>query len=173
MTTISRPVRALQLGDVISGGDYPRCAVLATVTTDENHVVLTLGLVGPLSQPDLPRAVNVRWHADAAVQVERPDLTPAQGVADQLLAVARSHEAWLEDWRKEKGYTYEHTNVCPVAELVALRALLEPLGPPPPPPTPEEIVKVLASVVNKCAGADQAAAELLARAKASGAWPSA
>ena len=168
MATIPTPVRSLDLGDVIVSPDQPPSVVLATVAPDPAHVVLTLGLLGPLSQPDLPRAISVQWHADATVQVDRPDLTPAQAVADQLLDAARAHAARLEDWRREKGYSYQHTNVRPVAELVALNALLEPLGPPPPPPTVGEIVKALADVVNKRTGADQAAAELLDRARRAG-----
>jgi hypothetical protein len=170
MANVLTPVRALQLGDVILSDDQPPCAVLSAVATDPGHVVLTLGMIGPLPQPDLPRAINVRWCADAKVHVQRLDLTPAQAVADQLLAAARAHADMLEALRKEKGLTYEHTNVGYVAELVALNALLEPLGPPPPPPSVEEIVKALADVVNKREGADKAATDVLDRARRAGVW---
>jgi hypothetical protein len=95
MATVKTPVRLLTPGDVLL---HPlpgpvlgasRCVVLCVAHTDPGPVGLSLGRLGEVPA-HLDRVATVSWQPDAVVDVDRPDLTPAQAAADQLLDVVRS-----------------------------------------------------------------------------------
>jgi hypothetical protein len=98
MATVKTPVRLLEPGDVVlvpgpglvlSTAPGARLAVLCVAHTDPGPVGLSLGRLGELP-PHLDRVATVSWQPDALVDVDRPDLTPAQAAAAELLEVVRS-----------------------------------------------------------------------------------
>lgn len=95
MATIKTRVRLLEPGDVLLDplpgpvGGAARYVVLCAAVADPSPVCLQLGRLGDIPA-HLDRVATVAWIPDALAIVDRPDLTPVQAGADQLLEVVRS-----------------------------------------------------------------------------------
>lgn len=159
MPTIKTPVRALKPGDTIAPTvpGEPAFVVLCVATVNHGPVGLSLGRLGEVP-PHLERVATVSWQPDALVDVDRPDLTATQAAGDEMLDIIKQVVAH----RRESP-----ANNPGMARAIDIMQRLE----PPRLPGIEEIVAALADVVNKRAGADQAAEQLLDRARAAGMLP--
>lgn len=131
---IQKFVSQLQQGDVLApimpGG--PRHAVLTVRLPGDGFVAFDLGRLGP-DEPGFaptPQLRSETWAAGGKVDVEVPDLTPAQLHADEL------REALWMAANKLREYGLDDRE---------LRALLDRIDPPKP-PTLAEALQLLAQV---------------------------
>lgn len=154
MTILKTPARQLKPGDLVVDPlpGTERAVVLCVALADPGPVGVQLGRVGPLPE-HLARVATVSWHPDYVADVERLDLTAAQALADELLAVARG---------VARG-------VLPHPDTA--RALVDRIDPPA--PTVEEVLELLADLHQRgMRPSDSAQADtLLERARGAGLLP--